>query len=131
MLKGSLLLLSVALVAAGGTWFAHGHGSPGVDSIAEELRLDDGQREQLARVFATLDRGRKAHHARMLEIHEALLERFEQGRVEEAELRGWVDEHVDELRSTGYTVVKDLVELANGLNDEQQAALARRARQHH
>ena len=56
----------------------------------------------------------------MVELHNQLVEQFEQGDIEAEPIRQMIDQHLEEIRTMAYSATDDLTALVNSLDAEQR-----------
>ncbi len=113
-------------------WAQGMHGEGRHDRMAdliEQLELTPDQVQRLESVHRIGWQGPNPH-ASMAELHDLLVTQFEQGRVEGAEIRRFIDEHVEQIRLMAYDATDELVALVNSL-DERQRGIVREHLQGH
>ena len=101
----------------------HGHGGGHFGQMAElvdQLELTEDQARHFENIHSIVGSYGKSGHDSMNVLHTSLMEQFEQGYVDNAEIRKTIDEHVDQLRSMAYDATDELVALVNGLDERQR-----------
>ena len=103
----------------------HGrHGGGGfwhhMGELVNQLELSQEQTERLEAIHRTFESlGSKADGS-MTELHDQLVEQFEQGYIEADAVRPMIDEHLAEIRTVAYSVTDDLFALVNSLDEKQR-----------
>jgi Spy/CpxP family protein refolding chaperone len=120
-------MLAVAHGAHGSPGGGVGGGHAGMIRFISELDLDEEQLQHLEAIHGIVDevQGRidpSAHAQR-------ILGKLESGQeFDPAEARALVDQHLEQMRVTAYSVTDELTALANSLDDSQRALLAEHMR---
>ncbi len=113
-------LHSIGLQMHGG----HGHHGGGfwyhANELVNQLDLSPEQTERLEAIHRTFESFGGMAHGSMAEIHDQLVEQFEQGYIETDAVRQTIDEHLAEIRTVAYSVTDDLLALVNGLDAGQR-----------
>ena len=103
----------------------HGHRGGGgfwhhMDELVNQLDFSQEQTERLEAIHRTFEsHGGKADGS-MAELHDQLVEQFEQGYIEADAVRQMIDQHLAEIRTVAYSVTDDLFALVNSLDAEQR-----------
>ena len=101
----------------------HGCGHPALGAMIGELDLSAEQEEQLEAIHRAAAEHRENFAGAHAALHGALVAGFEQGLVDEAELRGIVDRSLEDLRGTAYAMTGAAANLVNSLDGSQRALL--------
>jgi hypothetical protein len=126
-----VLATSGGSVGQGGGLLRHLHGvgqhMHGADQhhgemarLIERLELTADQRRHLDRVHEIFGAHGDGAPGAMERLHEELMAQFEQGDLDAGEIRGVVDEHVEQMREMAYAVTDEIVALVNGLDARQR-----------
>jgi len=104
----------------------HGHhGKEGLwhhmSELVKQLELSQEQTERLEAIHRSLEthHGGKADGS-TAELHEQLVEQFEQGYIDADAVRGMIDQHLAEIRTMAYSVTDELLALVNSLDERQR-----------
>ena len=95
--------------------------------MIKELNLTPAQQQRLERIHGIMEEhhgGKSAMH----ELHNELLAQFERGELSQVELRGMIDEHVEQIRAMFYSVTDEMIGLADELDQTQRQTLLRHVR---
>ena len=113
----------------------HIHGSDhhrnGMARLIDELELSDDQLSHLERIHEAVDRFEHHPGGSMQELHELLISQFHAGAIDEAEVRGMIDQHLEQIRGTAYAVTGEMVTLINGLDTRQREILMQHIGERH
>ncbi len=116
-------LHSVAYRLHGGDNGQHGGGGGFWDHMGElvnQLDLSEEQTQRLDALHRSFESHRGMADGSMAELHDQLVEQFEQGDIEAEPIRQVIDQHLAEIRTMAYSATDDLIALVNSLDAEQR-----------
>jgi Spy/CpxP family protein refolding chaperone len=91
-----------------------------MSGLIEQLELTPNQLQRLERIHEILGAHGSEDPGTMAELHDQLVEQFEQGHVETDEIRRVIDGHVEQIRDVAYSVTDELIALVNELDTRQR-----------
>jgi Spy/CpxP family protein refolding chaperone len=100
-----------------------GHSHDPMAGLIEELELTPDQQQRLENVHRIIDSYGAGRTGSMVELHERLVQQFQEGRIEPEEVRAVIDEHVEQLRGMAYSVTDELLTLVNELDESQRRVM--------
>ena len=100
-----------------------GHHQNPMAQMIEQLELTPDQLQRLEKVHEIIGSYGSGGHGSMADLHNQLVTQFERGYIESGEIRGFIDEHVEQIRGMAYAVTDELIELINGLDEKQRGIL--------
>ncbi len=109
---------------------ANHHQNP-MAGLIEELELNPDQLQRLEKIHKTFGTFGQEDPRAMIDLHNRLIEQFEQGKVETGEIRHVIDGHLDQIREMAYGVTDELISLVNGLDARQREVLLTHIRDKH
>ncbi len=109
---------------------ANHHQSP-MAGLIEELEFNPDQLQRLERIHETFGTFGQEDPRAMIDLHNRLIEQFEQGNIETGEIRHLIDGHLEQVREMAYGVTDELIALVNGLDARQREILLTHIRGKH
>lgn len=91
--------------------------------LIEQLALTPDQHRHLEKVHEIIGNHGRGEPGPMVELHEQLMAQFQEGQIENEEIRRTIDDHVEQIRQMAYDVTDELVALVNGLDAAQRETL--------
>ena len=104
----------------------HGHHGGGegffrhVGELVKQLDLSPEQTERLEAIHRTLESRGVTPDGSMAELHDQLVEQFQQGYIEADAVERMIDQQLAEIRTIAYSVTDDLLALVNSLDAGQR-----------
>ena len=114
--------LGLSLHPSGG---GHGHHGGGkfwhrMDELVNQLDLSQEQNQHLEAIHRAFESDGGMAHGSMAELHDQLIQQFEQGTIETHAVREKIDQHLAEIRTVAYSITDHFVALLNSLDSEQR-----------
>ncbi len=88
--------------------------------LVNQLDLSEEQTQRLDALHRSFESHRGMADGSMAELHDQLVEQFEQGDIEADPIRQMIDQHLEEIRTMAYSATDDLTALVNSLDEKQR-----------
>ena len=100
-----------------------GHHDDHMAGLIDQLELTPAQLQRFEKIHEIIGASGCEDPGSMAELHDQLVEQFEQGHVGTEEIRRTIDGHVEQIRHTAYAATDELIALVNELDANQREIL--------